>query len=215
VEPVKSGFDLSLVCSKLFGTGDMADPFSGPRIITPDSLADADRKVPAALVLPAGKFFFGYKYIPFDPSKVVKKPVDTGLEPPKAFSGEGSTLNNRRTGKAPASSSSATNGGVSPQPTSTSTSTDGGVEKPDPWAKLGSGNTLSGRGVKREATGAARQNGSVTTPASAPAAAAAAVAAPPPPQHEVIDATMLDEDDFTFGDEYDDDEDDIIEIDSD
>ncbi|GFZ49841.1 hypothetical protein JCM24511_07244 [Saitozyma sp. JCM 24511] len=184
----------------------------GPRIITPDALADADRKVPAALVLPAGKFFFGYKYIPFDPSKVVKKPIDTGLEPPKAFSGEGSTLNNRRTGKAPTSGSSATNGGVSPQPTSVSAAKDAGEEKPDPWAKLGSGNTLSGRGVKREATGAARQNGSITTPTSAPP-----VAAPPPPHPEVIDATMLDEDDFTFGDEYDDDEDedDIIEIDSD
>lgn len=203
---------LSLVCFNLFGILDVADPRSGPRIITPDALADADRKVPAALVLPAGKFFFGYKYIPFDPSKVVKKPIDTGLEPPKAFSGEGSTLNNRRTGKAPTSGSSATNGGVSPQPTSVSAAKGAGEEKPDPWAKLGSGNTLSGRGVKREATGAARQNGSITTPTSAPP-----VAAPPPPHPEVIDATMLDEDDFTFGDEYDDDEDedDIIEIDSD
>lgn len=60
-------------------------------------------------------------------------------------------------------------------------------QKPDPWAKLGGGNTLR---VKESP-----------------------VNVKSPPAH-VIDATMLDEDDFAFGDdgkEYDD----VIEIDSD
>ena len=67
----------------------------------------------------------------------------------------------------------------------------------DPWANLGVGNTL--RGKKSVSPPAI---GRVQTPIS--------------PPRDVIDATMLDEDDFTFGEEYvEGDEDDIIEIDSD
>ena len=60
-------------------------------------------------------------------------------------------------------------------------------EKSDPWAKLGGGNKLSSRGVKKDSG---------------------------PAQAEVIDATMLDEDDFRFGEEGEE-YDDVIEIDSD
>ena len=141
---------------------------------------ESDRKVPAALVLPAGKFFFGFKYTPYDSTKVAKT-VDVAPSSPKAFSGEGTTLKRRLVG----SSHPGTDGrNVLPalpvkeeQPGETS----------DPWARLGGGNKLSSRGVKKD-TG--------------------------PAQAEVIDATMLDEDDFGFGDEGEE-YDDVIEIDSD
>ena len=68
-------------------------------------------------------------------------------------------------------------------------------EKVDPWKNLGSGNTLSGRGTKRaaEETKVKDEVGHGQEGSS---------------KKEVIDATMLDEDDF-WGDE------DVIEIDSD
>lgn len=156
----------------------------GPRIITPDNI-DGDRKVPGALVLPAGKFFFGYKYVPFDASAAPKKKEDI-VVPPSAFQGEGNSLRkgaqNKTTSPAPAAAASSA----------------AAESKPDPWANLGSGNTLSNR--KR----------------SAAKAAATREPSPPPQPEQVIDATMLDEDDFMFGDEDDyDDGDDYIEVDSD
>ncbi|WOO82114.1 Ubiquitin fusion degradation protein 1 [Vanrija pseudolonga] len=164
---------------------------TGPRIITPDSLND-DRKVPTALVLPAGKFFFGYKYIPFDPAKTPKKKEEGAPAPPTSFQGAGNSL--RRGAQANSAPSPATpNADETPK----------AEEKPDPWASLGSGNKLSGRKRAAEAS-----------PAPAPPAPARNPTPPPAPtQNEVIDATMLDEDDFWVP-EYDEDED-VIEIDSD
>lgn len=78
-------------------------------------------------------------------------------------------------------------------------------EKEDPWAKLGSGNTL-----KRTTTTVASSS-STPAPVSAPLEEFKARKAT---EQEIIDATMLDEDDFMFEDEEDD-EDDVIEIDSD
>lgn len=158
--------------------------FSGPRIITSDSLND-DRKVPAALVLPEGKFFFGYKYVPFDKSKVKKK--EEAPAPPQSFQGQGNSL--RR--NAPSSSTPAPAGAEPAK-----------EEKADPWANLGSGQTLSGRAPKRAAA----------SPAPEP------TRAPSPPkqtEQDVIDATMMDETDFMFDDTAYSDDDDVIEIDSD
>ncbi|ORY34570.1 ubiquitin fusion degradation protein UFD1-domain-containing protein [Naematelia encephala] len=158
----------------------------GPRIITPDSLADADRKVPGPLVLPAGKFFFGFKYTPYDPSKAAKK-VDEAPKVTQPFSGEGTTLKSRRT---PAAS----NGKRKADEDAVKVDTE---EQPDPWANLGNGNTLSSKPVKSERAETGR----------IPAAAA------PLPPHEVIDATMSDDEDFMYYDAGDDE--DIIEIDDD
>lgn len=47
--------------------------------------------MPGPLVLPAGKFFFGYKYVPFDPSAAPKKTEEVDV-PPSAFQGEGNSL---------------------------------------------------------------------------------------------------------------------------
>ncbi|KAK6908620.1 hypothetical protein I203_102623 [Kwoniella mangroviensis CBS 8507] len=157
----------------------------GPRIITPESLADDGRKIPAALVLPEGKFFFGFKYIPFDPSKAPKKTDENSdstngsLQP---FGGSGQTLANRppRGARSPFKQAS--------PPPETKVKEEVKEEKPDPWANLGSGNTL-----KKSATQIAKEKEKS--------------------RQEVIDATMLDEDDFMF--DGGDDEDDIIEIDSD
>lgn len=102
--------------------------------------------------------------------------------PPSAFQGEGNSL---RKG--------AKNSASSPAPASAAAQPDS-ESKPDPWANLGSGNTLNSR--KRAAEKA---------PAREPT--------PPPQDDEVIDATMLDEDDFMFGEDYDDE--DYIEVDSD
>ncbi|ORX37534.1 ubiquitin fusion degradation protein UFD1-domain-containing protein [Kockovaella imperatae] len=168
----------------------------GNRIVTPDSLTD-DRKVPAALVLPEGKFFFGYKYIPFDSSKQPKK-----VEAPKSpdpFQGQGETL--RKTGgiSRPQPVLSGQNG-TAPE----SVAVPSPEEKIDPWAKLGSGNTLR---PKRPAP-------SMPTPEPAHNRVRSNQPAAPPPPSNVIDATMLDEDDFGFVDS-DDDEHEVIEIDSD
>ncbi|WWD20459.1 hypothetical protein CI109_104935 [Kwoniella shandongensis] len=181
----------------------------GPRIITPDSLNDADRKVPAALILPEGKFFFGFKYIPFDPSKVPKKLDEKAAEAAAAaksssFSGQGETLLKRPPGAANPSRPSSTAPTSSPAVVKREREED--EEKADPWAKLGGGNTLSG---KKAATPATTSQSTSTVPSA------------PPSRQEVIDATMLDEDDFMFdGGEDDEDEDDgeyadVIEIDSD
>lgn len=167
---------------------------SKPRIVTNDSLADDGRTVPAALHLPEGKYFFGFTYKPFDPSKVVKKEdVDAvGLtqallddtddkeqQPTTTFSGQGNTLSNRkiRSGTDAAESSSSATSAVP-------------VEKVDPWANLGSGATLSTRKV---------------------------VEATPPRPAEIVDLSQDDDDDdddFGYGEEPDD-EDDVIVIDSD
>lgn len=140
--------------------------------------------MPAALVLPPGKFFFGYKYVPFDAKAEEKR--KKAKEAPEAapattFQGEGNSL--RRGAAQPATAAKA------PAPAEDE-------EKPDPWANLSGVQTLSGR--KR------------------PATASPATTTPPREQtrQEVIDATMLDEDDFMFGEEYSD-NDDIIEVDSD
>lgn len=151
-----------------------------------------DRKVPAALVLPEGKFFFGYKYVPFDKTKVKKK-EEAGPAPTQSFQGEGNSLR-RNNG---ASSSSA------PAPASQAPETET-EEKKDPWANLGSGQTLSGRAPKRAAA---------SPPAPEPTRAPS-----PPKQHKEqddIDATMMDESDFMFDDTAYSDDEDVIEIDSD
>lgn len=158
---------------------------SGPMIITPDTLGAADRKVPAALVLPEGKFFFGYKYTPFDPSKAPKK-VDIDAAPAAPFSGEGNTLR-----KKPDGSSSSKRAEVP------KSSPD--APAVDPWANLGGGNTL--RPTKQQKTESGSQ--SQSQPQSQT----------PAQRQEIIDATMLDEDDFAYYD--DDDDNDVIEIDSD
>jgi ubiquitin fusion degradation protein 1 len=157
---------------------DLYANISGPKIITPDSLGDTDRKVPAALILPEGKFFFGFKYIPFDPSKAPKKADETEAKPNDPFSGQGNLLKRRR-------------GDATPVPTPSERPAEQVKEeaKEDPWAKLGSGNSLRPK---------------PKTPPPEP---------PQPTRQEVIDATMLDEDDFWAADDGD--EDDVIEIDSD
>lgn len=143
--------------------------------------------MPAALVLPAGKFFFGYKYVPFDSKAEEKrkkaKEGPAGPAPQTSFQGQGNSLRRGATATQPAPSA------APPAPEAED-------EKPDPWANLGGGQTLSGR--KRRAA---------TPP----------VEVPQPTRQEVIDATMLDEDDFMFDDTYSDgdDDDDIIEVDSD
>ena len=149
---------------------------SGPRIITPDSYNE-DRKVPAALNLPEGKFFFGYTYVPFDPEKVVKKEIDA--VPAEPFGGQGTSLRSQaRTGSTVAPPES---------------------DKPaavDPWAKLGGGNTLSAKSVKKEKTEEEKAKAKQ--------------------QQEIIDATMLEEEEFwddEVMDDDDEDDDDIIEID--
>lgn len=78
-------------------------------------------------------------------------------------------------------------------------------EKDDPWAKLGSGNSL------RRTTTTAATSSSNPAPVSGPQGEFEPRKAT---EQEIIDATMLDEDDFMFEDEEDD-EDDVIEIDSD
>jgi ubiquitin fusion degradation protein 1 len=171
---------------------------SGPRVITSETI-DLDRQVPAALVLPEGKLFFGYKYIPFDAKaeEKRKKAKEDPSAPPAqtSFQGQGNSLHR---------------GAVQPSsPAEADAPADGDEEKPDPWANLGSGQTLSGR--KRGApTSAAASAPPTPAPASAPVSAQ-------PTRQEVIDATMLDEEDFMFDDDeyYDGEEDDIIEIDSD
>jgi hypothetical protein len=49
---------------------------SKPRIVTNESIANDGRQVPAALDLPLNQIFLGYKYVPFDPKKVVKKDAE-------------------------------------------------------------------------------------------------------------------------------------------
>ncbi|WVF68346.1 hypothetical protein IAT40_003111 [Kwoniella sp. CBS 6097] len=169
----------------------------GPRIFTPESLGDADRKVPAALVLPEGKFFFGFKYVPFDPSKAPKSTVEPTVQPAQPFGGAGQTLARRPPGAANPTPPASRPGTVPPAPVKTEQE----EEKPDPWAKLGSGNSLR----KTATTNSAAAGAGRSTEQS---------------RQEVIDATMLDEDDFMFngGDDDDDDgdyDDGVIEIDSD
>ncbi|CAK9786868.1 unnamed protein product [Cutaneotrichosporon oleaginosum] len=156
----------------------------GPRIITPDNI-EGDRKVPGPLILPAGKFFFGFKYVPFDPKKAPKKPEEGVVVAPSPFQGQGNSLRKGAVNNAAASASA-------PSPTKP----EDDDSKPDPWANLGSGNTLSGR--KRTAEKSSEHK--ITSPQQQA-------------RDDVIDATMLDEDDFMFGEDYDDD--DYIEVDSD
>ncbi|KAL7424565.1 ubiquitin fusion degradation protein [Cryptotrichosporon argae] len=209
-----TGVGQSLTGKKVRGKGlakkiEEVDPsskinrFDGPRIITSDSLND-DRKVPAALVLPAGKFFFGWKYVPFDPAQAAKPaaPEPVVAEP---FGGQGNTLRRGPAASASASSSAA------PVPAADK----GKAKEPaeDPWAKLGSGNTLANRKRPASTEGPARERAQPSGPDPAPAAA------PPTAEQtrqQIIDATMLSEDDFWNDDEEDegDDEgDDVIVID--
>jgi ubiquitin fusion degradation protein 1 len=151
---------------------------SGPRIITPDSLADDGRKVPAALVLPEGKFFFGFKYTPFDPDKAPKKADEEEKQGPTPFGGAGNSLKRRR-------------GDVTPQPAVTEVKKE--ESKPDPWAKLGSGNSL-----RRQQTPPREE----TPPRE-------------PTREEVLASTYLDENDFMAEDDDFDYGEDVIEVDSD
>ena len=155
-------------------------------------MADDGRKVPAALVLPAGKFFFGYKYIPYDPSKSPAKKVDEGPQSPKAFGGQGNSLRNRsRTSNPPNAPSDSTS-----EPKREKLD-----ETEDSWAKLGGGNTLRPTEVQRTEQ---REEPSTVTSRQT--------------QMDIIDATMLDEDDFAeydHGDEDHEDDVNVIEIDSD
>lgn len=187
---------------------------SGPRIITPSSFND-DRKVPAALVLPEGKLFFGFKYIPFDPSKVVKKNVDIAPTGTAAFSGEGTSLKSKKRGLLASSSGQGAHPSVKgkekEQNGNTAVTADGAgageKEKEDPWAKLGSGNALKSTTTTRSSAAAA----STTTTTSSRA------------QPQIIDATMMDDDFYEVDDDDEDDDgdgggqgwddDDVIEID--
>lgn len=156
---------------------------SGPRIITPESLADDGRKVPAALVLPEGKFFFGFKYVPFDPDKAPKKAEEgkgKGLTP---FGGEGNSLKRRR-------------GDVTPAAATDTTSGKKAEAKADPWANLGSGNSL-----RRQKT--------------PPREEKPAEPAKEKTREEVLASTYLDENDFMDEDEDFDYGEDVIEVDSD
>lgn len=166
---------------------------SGPRIINTSSLSSANTQVPSALILPEGKFFFGFKYIPYDPSKAPKPSLaDQQKMELQPFGGEGNTLKGgKRVG-----------GGEGKGKGKEKAAEE---EKEDPWAKLGSGNTL------KRTTATAASSSSNPAPASAPQKEFETRKAT---EQEIIDATMLDEDDFMFEDEEDD-EDDVIEIDSD
>ena len=153
-------------------------------------MTDSERRVPAALVLPQGKFFFGFKYIPFDPSKKPKKVEEA--QPLQPFAGEGNTVRRKAGATNGSSQTNGSNGGNTVEVEQKQDE-----EKPDPWAKLGSGNTLR---TKRPAP-------STPTP-EAPSSRSRSNGHPKSP--EIIDATMLDEDDFAFVED-----DDVIEIDSD
>jgi ubiquitin fusion degradation protein 1 len=161
---------------------------SKPRIITPSLLSDdPTRSVPAVLSLPPGKFFFGYKYVPFDPSKAPKsKPtaeeIEAAAEGSKSsFSGGGVTLK----GKRKAAEEPAGKPEVKEEKAAE-----------DPWAKFGSssGNTLkkAATTVKAESKPKSQQ-----------------------PQRDIIDATMEDEEVWDGGIVESDDEDSYIVIDSD
>jgi hypothetical protein len=111
---------------------------------------------------------------------VVKKEIDAA--PADPFGGQGTSLRSQAKTGTTASPAAAE------------------VEKPaaaDPWAKLGGGNTLSGKGktVKKERTEDEKTKEKQ--------------------QQEIIDATMLEEEEFWDDEVMDDDEDDddIIEID--
>ncbi|WVO14954.1 hypothetical protein L204_102595 [Cryptococcus depauperatus] len=149
----------------------------GPKIITPESLGDQDRKVPAALTLPPGKFFFGFTYVAYDSTKAPKKTTEA-IASNQSFRGTGNTL---KSGK------------KIDQHDSKQNQQDTDDEKEDCWAKLGSGQTL-------------RKGGTVETRQAT--------------NKEIIDATMLGENDFVFDSDEDMEnghwaDDDIIEIDSD
>lgn len=100
-----------------------------------------------------------------------------------------------------------------------------GGEKVDPWANLGGGNTLRPTTTARSAGGApspapAPASGATSTTAAA-AVAISASAAPitqpsQPDPRDIIDATMLDEDDFwEVPDDDDDDDEDDFEMEDD
>ena len=132
--------------------------------------------------MPEGKFFFGFKYTPFDPTKVKKKEEEKEEKLADPFGGEGNSLKRRRGDVGNANASANTAKAASPVK----------EEKEDPWAKLGSGNALAPK--KKQ-------------PVSAPAQA--------PSQADIIDATQMDEDDFNGQWEEDDEDDGVIEMDSD
>ena len=157
---------------------------SGPRIITNESLADDGRKVPSALVLPEGKFFFGFKYVPFDPSKAPKK---TNEEEPKAldpFGGAGNSLKRRRGGETP--------------DVKTEVKKEHAESAADPWANLGSGNSLRNQ----------------KTPAQSSTNTSSRADSRQLTRAEVLESTYLDEDEFGVEEDFDY-GDDVIEMDSD
>lgn len=78
-------------------------------------------------------------------------------------------------------------------------------EKEDPWAEFGAGNTLK-KGVTPAPT---------TTAGNGQATGGGSVARAPATQPDIIDATMLDEDDFWEAEEGSEDEEAYIEVDSD
>lgn len=200
--------------------------------------------MPAVLNLPAGKFFFGYTYVPFDPVKAAKaqaksksassqtasSAVDAAgaaaaAQDRDAFaglSGGGNTLS----GKRKAGESGTPGGSRSDAPDAhtlgkgkgkgRATETDaeaGGDEVEDSWAKLGGGNTLRPTAASRSANpaGAGAGAGSAASAATAAATATASAASAAQAEREIIDATMLDEDDFWEVPD-DDDDDDVMEV---
>jgi len=55
--------------------------YSRRKVVTSDSL-EADGKVPAALNLPFGKLFFGFKAVPYNPPEpAVQSPTDSSGQP--------------------------------------------------------------------------------------------------------------------------------------
>jgi len=103
-----------------------------PRIVTNESIANDGRLVPAALELPLNQLFLGYKYVPFDPKKVVKKKdVENGDATQKpSFGGGGTTLSGRPPVEAP-------------QMNDVATAATAQAPEPDHWAALGGGSKLS------------------------------------------------------------------------
>ncbi|KAI5452316.1 ubiquitin fusion degradation protein [Naganishia albida] len=115
------------------------------RIVTNESIANDGRMVPAALDLPPGKLFFGFTYKPYDPKAATVKKVEpedgAGASARPSFVGAGTTLSGRN----PRPSAN------NPAATSTDLPKVKEEEKDDPWAKLGSGAKLTSNSSKTPA----------------------------------------------------------------
>ncbi|KIM62130.1 hypothetical protein SCLCIDRAFT_15957 [Scleroderma citrinum Foug A] len=68
--------------------------YSRRKVVTSDSL-EADGKVPAALNLPFGKLFFGFKAVPYNPPEPAVQSPSGSSGQPATFSGSGNVLNGR------------------------------------------------------------------------------------------------------------------------